>query len=794
MAAPRSLVPDIPANQKPLRTLLQRRPPVYQTDDRLRQSQRYRGIAYIAISALENIMGGCVVKVVSPKKINKSTTAADVHPNDQKMSEVDRDHPVAKIVKKPNLNQSFTDLLRFATVQYHLTGSARFWGIPNFYDQPIEVYSLPTAFMAPEPSSPEYPHGAWRFTIPYMGMSQIFVPGYGSVTPGSSIDRRDIFDMTSYNPTSLIDGYSPLTAGSTQIDVLEAIDQSRKSAMDHGFTPDSVVTIEGATQEELDRYEADWSNSHAGADQFRKVLFTNGMGVDIGSLNINPREMDYGTGWDQMAKFGLALFGMSASIAGLAEAGSFSELYAKLLQVYSLKILPFCRMLSAMFTREIAQKYDEDCYIEITPPTIQDREFDEKQWQDDATKGSVTWNEFRARRDLPPVEGGDVLMALGAPGQQPPPGQPGADGQQPAPADGQQPDGQQPGDDQPAPDAPPPDATPGDIVESGVMSMLNMNSDDQDAQPAGFEAKSMAWDEAKHKRGNSKNKGQFSSSGGSGAGGSSNAKRAKVTSAVRTAAPAGQQASGWGPFANGKDQVGQSKRMARPTILAKPGHARVTSAIPTAKLVNGSWNDPEWVNAISRWAGAVFKPIVSLVDHFHRLDDKVDDAANAAKHSAWNSDAAYAIRKQLKIVTGGEEAARKAWDTAGKIDKFANEAADRHAPMVAQKYGKSVESTRRELAKVFADMASALASGKTKQSGVVRARIRGVGTFTLNRPGNRPASKLKPAQPKNSASAGSAPARKPFAKPSYAGRETLSALFKSGAKGRKLYAILKSLH
>lgn len=788
MAAPRSLVPDIPGNQKPLRTLLQRRPPVYQTDDRLRQSQRYRGVAYIAISALENIMGGCRVKVIAKNAVNKSVSAADSHPNDQKMTEVSSDHPVAKLVKRPNLNQNFNDLLRFTTVQYHLTGSARFWGIPNFYDQPIELYSLPTAFMSPEPSSPQYPHGAWRFMIPYMGMSQIFIPGYGSVVPGSSIDRRDIFDMTSYNPTSLIDGYSPLTAGATQIDVLEAIDQSRKSAMDHGFTPDSVVTIEGATQEELDRYEADWLNTHGGADQFRKVLFTNGMGVDIGSLNINPREMDYGVGWDQMVKFGLALFGMSASIAGLAETGSFSELYAKLQQVYSLKVAPFCKMMSAMFSREIAHKYDEECYIEITPPTIQDREFDEKQWQDDAAKGAVTWNEFRARRDLPPIPGGDVLMAAGPPGQQQQ-SQPGGDaGQQPGMVDSQQ----QPGDNQPAPDSPPPDATPGDIVESGVMSMLGMNSDDQDAQPAGFEAKSMAWDESKHKRGNSKNKGQFSSSGA--AGGSSVANRAKVVSSTPAAKPANQQASGWGPFANGQDQVGQSKRMARPLSATKPGHGRVVSSIPAAKIVNGSWNDPQWVNNISRWAGTVFKPIVSLIDHFHRLDDKVEDMANAAKYAAWNSDAAYAIRKQLKMVSGGEEAARKSWDTAEKIDKFANEAADRHAPMVAQKYGKSVESTRRELAKLFADMASALASGKTKEKGVVRARLRGVGTFTLNRPGNKPASKPKMARPKNAASSGSSPARKPFAKPSYAGRESLSALFKSGAKGRAIYAILKSLH
>lgn len=501
-------IPGIPSDQQALLTLVRKRIPAYQTDDRFEQSNHFKGVIYVAVCAIANSMLGASVKAFRRErgisKIAKSFAAANPGQRDHELVELEHDHPLSKLLARPNQRQTFKDILQGWTIQYHLTGQARHWCVSNMLGEPLEVYTLPTALMLPVPPSSRYPNGGWRIT-PWRGAGA-FIPGLGMMSPGAIIDARDMIEHRAYHPLSLTDGYSPLTAGSIQLDVLESIDQSRKSAMDHGFNPDAVIAVQGASPEVLKRVQADFESEHLGSDRHRKVLFTSGNGVDVDKLSTSPKEMDYGSGHDQMTKFALALFGVPPSIAGLSEATSYSQLYASLKQFYSLKMKPHCADIAEVLTRELAEKFGDDFLIQIEPPTIDDRDFDEKQWQDDAGHGAVTWNEYRGRKGLEPVDGGDVLMASGAPGQQP---DPNAD---PSMMGGDDPEAGDPADDGQLSDEDLQGVSPDDVVEQSTLAMLGAAGDDEPTDMPGMIAKSY-FDSQKHPRGNPHNKGQFSSNG-----------------------------------------------------------------------------------------------------------------------------------------------------------------------------------------------------------------------------------------------------------------------------------------
>lgn len=395
------------------------------SDNRLEQSNHYKGVIYIAVQAIMDALLSTTVQInrkhrrfnqTSLRLLEKALPTPAANSEDEQFRPFDDPgHSLVKLIETPNRTDTFNELLAQLVLQYYLTGSGLMWANPNDLGVPAELYVLPTALCYPQPATPDYPEGWWR-------VQQYYPSGGYGILPspmaggGAAVDGRDILRFKNPHPLWRWDAMSPLTACAVQLDVLESIDLARWTAMKSGLTPDMVLLAPGVIQSQLDAYLARLQQTNIGERNFRKVMAIGGdqgdAKFDVKFPSLGPKDMDFASGWDQMTAFALAAFGVPKSVAGLATTGSYAELYAAIKQFHTLKLRPLCARLGVWLTRHLAHIWGRDLAIQLDLPTIDDQQLHETQLQTDLAHDGLTYNEYRAVRGRKPVPGGDVLVSV----------------------------------------------------------------------------------------------------------------------------------------------------------------------------------------------------------------------------------------------------------------------------------------------------------------------------------------------------------------------------------------------
>jgi HK97 family phage portal protein len=424
-------IPPNPANDRQLALLyeLGRRNMAGQwTDNRLEQAQHLRGIVYVAIRAIATAMESCKISVQERRQSQEGAEG-----DDEDWVPVKSSHPLAQLLTDPNPRDTCADWLSHWVTQLELTGTAHTAVAFNRFEEPAELWPMHTSQLTWMPWSPQYPFGAWR--VIGWGWSQA---GYGFGTGmGAIISAQDMLSFRYRHPELAWDGYSPLTAGGRHIDVLEAIDESRKSVMDQGTRLDGILSVTGLNDDEQARaIQAKFLEQNGGVRNHGKVAVMGADGeVKFLPISTSAKDIDFASGWTQMVKAVLALFGVPPSVAGLNDQASYAEHYAALQQFRDLKLQPMADSFSRFLSKHLARKFfpDEQLRIVLELPPINDP--DQKRSNAAAQIGTLhTINEARSLFDLDPIDGGDVFAseyeAKKQQEMQPPP-QPGAGGDNP---------------------------------------------------------------------------------------------------------------------------------------------------------------------------------------------------------------------------------------------------------------------------------------------------------------------------------------------------------------------------
>ncbi len=401
------------------------------TDNRWEQSQHYRGMTYLGIQALMHGLAGGTLRAVARKKdrgrvVTKALPSPGRQTADERWLPLPDGHFLARLARRPNPRQTTTGLLHDMVLQRSLTGTTHLYVQPDrTWGQPCRLYVLPTALMTWHPASAQYPEGAWRMTSWYPG--NFFG---GAAAAGCLLDARDVHRLKTPHPLWWWDGYSPLTAGGRELDVLESIVEAWKAGMDRGLTLDAIINVPNGDKASLDRIEAAFVGK-TGARNHRGIAAVDSDRIDVKTFSTTNKELDYGSGWDRMSKFSLALMDVPPTVAGLDAAGSYAQLFAAIKQFRVLTLEPLAKEVGEFLTHHVAARFGERFAYQIDLPSMDDPDLLEKQVSTDAGNHAITVNQIAALRNRPPVEGGDVppavyvewLKAKVLP-QQPPPGQP----------------------------------------------------------------------------------------------------------------------------------------------------------------------------------------------------------------------------------------------------------------------------------------------------------------------------------------------------------------------------------
>jgi phage portal protein BeeE len=408
---------------------LRRDPPGAWATNRWEQVQHYNDVIYIAIRRIMDLVGGSSFEIYRRKrqKTNKTTFSKSVVTSQTQGRDEDyipfqdRDHPLHKLITRPNPVDTFGEIASKIVLQNRLTGVGPLWSVPNAAGKPVELWPLRTPMMLPLWQwTKQYPRGAWR-VVPYSNAGWSSALPLGMGVSGAILPAEEVVRFMDPHPLIDWDGFSPLTAGAKQLDVLQAIDESRKNAMDNGLQLDAVLMVPGGNQDQLDRFATKMTEKLGGSRNSRKfaaVATPNSMGTgdkpDLKTISSSPRDMDYSQGWEQMTKFALALFGVPATVAGLTMASSYSEQYAARQQFHDSQA-DYLGRLGVWLTKVLCrpwERFADEYVIKIKPRPINDNDLREKQFQRQLQSDLITYNEARAKDDLDPVEGGDVPVSL----------------------------------------------------------------------------------------------------------------------------------------------------------------------------------------------------------------------------------------------------------------------------------------------------------------------------------------------------------------------------------------------
>lgn len=378
--------------------------------DRLRQANHFIGISFTAISAMcDGVSSGTleVTDMDMEKEIQNYVQKSVVH---QHVGvKVPYDHEVHELFRDPNPNDTCKDLIYKTVQQLCLTGNSLTWMVPNRLALPSELYSIPTALAYPVPYSQAWPRGAWRLTplYPYGPFAVLPTP---VATAGAVVPADDVLHIKMPHPLLTWDGYSPLTAGARQIDLMEMMDDARWSAMEGGINPSMIFEVNpeqsgvNFNQDMLDSFIARLTQRYANTKNFGKGMVLP-PGVSGSPTSHAPAEMAFEGGWEQMRDFILSLWRVPKGVVGITESSSYAALYASLKQFALIGLKPMAERIAEHWTKKLGRKWKKSLVISLPLPALDDPNLLEVQLNTDIEAGIWTFDEWRVMRGKLPIGG-----------------------------------------------------------------------------------------------------------------------------------------------------------------------------------------------------------------------------------------------------------------------------------------------------------------------------------------------------------------------------------------------------
>ena len=319
---------------------------------------------------------------------------------------VESNHPLLKLLKRPNPSQSGGSFRWEMIQQLRLHGSAVVFNRPSFGGKTCERYVIPMALITPiKPGRyRDMPMGG--ITINPSSWNSFMFQSGGETDEWSSLQQFlnvnlpvSRLTIVKYpHPHLKGDGASPTNGASRWIDAGTIIDRSRVEFYQEGPNGKILVSVEGdLTPEQCSDLEDKLARS-LGPDGPRVTVVANGTAI---LAKRTADEMAYSEGSDQMRDGVLAAQGVPKSMVGLGEGMTYGSLAASMLGATMLSVQPDMDLIADEETLDIASEYSDSMCIEYEVPAINDPELEDKRLELDSSKGVMTVGEYRMKRGEP---------------------------------------------------------------------------------------------------------------------------------------------------------------------------------------------------------------------------------------------------------------------------------------------------------------------------------------------------------------------------------------------------------
>lgn len=197
-------------------------------------------------------------------------------------------------------------------------------------------------------------------------------------------------------------------------------DQYNRNIFTHSSIPKGIIMLKGGAgsipQSQIEAFRTQWIASMMGAENAHKTPVLNGEGMEYVDLQKTNREMEYAKYQEYLIKLACAIFKIDPSEIGFPMAGA-SETSAfggstgnseKLKYSKDKGLKPLLKFIQNKLNKYVVSELNPEFELVFVGMDIDSPE-KEQDMDIKAIQNYETFNEVRARRDLPSIEGGDII-------------------------------------------------------------------------------------------------------------------------------------------------------------------------------------------------------------------------------------------------------------------------------------------------------------------------------------------------------------------------------------------------
>ena len=261
-------------------------------------------------------------------------------------------HPLRELFREVNPFETTVTLWMKTMSFLELTGNAYWYLVPDQAGRVRELWVIPSQYIRVLPDAKN------------------FIAGY-EYCCGAVRERfapEEIVHLKYPSPESVYYGLGPLQAAADSVQAHAAMKRAERRSFESGAFPGlAIQTDEKLTPEVRRRLEQAFENGFSGADRAGRALILE-QGLKVRPFTLSPREMDFMESSRMTRDEILAVFGVPAAVAGIAEDVNRASAEAMLYTFAQNTILPKLRLIEAQLTQDVCRRFAPEIAARFASP------------------------------------------------------------------------------------------------------------------------------------------------------------------------------------------------------------------------------------------------------------------------------------------------------------------------------------------------------------------------------------------------------------------------------------------
>ena len=280
-------------------------------------------------------------------------------------------HPLMRLLERPNPEQGLPDLLEAFFGGLQTAGNGYLEAVQDDQGQPFELYALRSDRMKVVPGARGWPE-AYDYSV-----------GGRNVRLTRLADGwMPVLHLKLLNPLSDYYGFSPLEAAAFAVDVHNASGAWNKALLDNAARPSGALVYGGGeggerlTDDQFERLKAELTETHSGTAAAGRPLLLEG-GLDWKPMSLSPADMDFIDGKHAAAREIALAFGVPPPLLGIPGDSTYANFKEANSAFWRHAVVPLTERLARALTGWLGAQFANvriGCDLDAVPALAPERE------------------------------------------------------------------------------------------------------------------------------------------------------------------------------------------------------------------------------------------------------------------------------------------------------------------------------------------------------------------------------------------------------------------------------------